>query len=409
MTGDMNGGRTGDGPGGRRIGITGWFGSDNLGDEILLHALLGCVRAADASASFVVLCPDPDRVGELHGVDAAPMPRLRGAASHRRAARRAIAACDVLFIGPGTVFQERSPNLRWPGTLPMFARIVATARTVGTPVVPVGVGVREGGTVLGRGLVRAIGAASATVGARDRRSAALLGSRARVIGDLAYAVTVPTVDGHGPRFAVSMRPLGPGVEDRLRTSVAACARRLVEDGWTGAFLPMAFGRGARGEDDRTAYAPLAGSLDLLGNPLHGHGLLGARLDDWLRELGGHGLLVGTRLHAVIMAIALGVPTVAVAYERKVADTLTELGLERFVVAADVDADTLHRTALAAVASAPEFAAAAARIEHRGRVAREFVASTLGRPALGRPGRTDPGQTDPGRTDPGRTDLGGGSP
>jgi polysaccharide pyruvyl transferase WcaK-like protein len=259
----------------------------------------------------------------------------------------------------------------------MFARIVATARTVRTPVIPVGVGVREGGTVLGRGLVRAIGAASAAVGARDRRSAGLLGPSAKVIGDLAYALTVPTVDRHGPRFAVSMRPLAPGVEDRLRESVGTCARRLLQDGWTGAFVPMAFGRGARGEDDRTAYAQLAGSLDLLENPLHGNGLLGARLDGWLRALGGYGLLVGTRLHAVILAVALGVPTVAVAYERKVADTLTELGLARFVVTADVDAATLHRTAMAAVASAPEFTAAAARIGRRGRVAREFVASVLG--------------------------------
>jgi polysaccharide pyruvyl transferase WcaK-like protein len=365
-----------------RIGIAGWFGSDNLGDEILLHALLGCVRASEESASFVVLCPEPDRVGEVHGVDATHMPRLRGAARDRRAARRAIADSDVLFLGPGTVFQERSPNLPWPGTLPMFARIVATARTVGTPVVPVGVGVREGGTVLGRGLVRAIGAASAAVGARDRRSARLLGPSATVIGDLACAMTVPTVDHRGQRFAVSIRPLAPGVEDRLRVAVAGCARRLLHDGWTGAFLPMAFGRGARGEDDRAAYAPLAGSLDVLENPLHAHGLLAARLGDWLRALGECGLLVGTRLHAVIMAIALGVPTVAVAYERKVGDTLADLGLERFVVAADVDADTLHRTAMAAIGSAPEFTAAASRIASRGWVAREFVASALGRPDPG---------------------------
>jgi polysaccharide pyruvyl transferase WcaK-like protein len=359
-----------------RIGITGWFGSDNLGDEILLHALLDGVRAAEVSASFVVLCPDPDRVRQVHGVDAAPMPRLRGAARHRRAARRAIADCALLFLGPGTVFQERSPNLPWPGTLPMFARIVATARTARTPVVPVGVGVREGGTVLGRGLIRAIGAASAAVGARDRRSAELLGRSAKVIGDLAYAVAVPAVERDGARFAVSLRPLAPGVADRLRESVAGCVRQLERDGWTGAFLPMAFGRGARDEDDRTAYAPLAGSLDLLENPLHGNGLLAPRLDGWLRALGAHGLLIGTRLHAVIMAIALGVPTVAVAYERKVGDTLADLGLERFAVAPDVDAVTLHRTAMAAVASQPAFAAAAARIASQGRAARAFVASVL---------------------------------
>jgi hypothetical protein len=230
--------------------------------------------------------------------------------------------------------------------------------------------------VVGRGLVRTIGAASAAVGARDRRSAALLGRRARVIGDLAYAVPVPTVPGGGRRFAVSMRPLAPGVADRLGAAMTACVRRLRQDGWTGAFLPMAFGRGARGEDDRTAAPPLADGLDQIDSPLRSNGLLATRLDGWLRELGAQGLVLGTRLHAVIMAVALGVPTVAVAYERKVGDAMADLGLARFVVAADVDADTLHRTAMRAVAAGPAFAAAAGRIADQGREARAFVASVL---------------------------------
>jgi polysaccharide pyruvyl transferase WcaK-like protein len=363
-------------------GIVGWFGSDNLGDEILLHALIDRVAAADPEASFVVFCPDPRRVTEVHGVAAVAMPRLRGSAAARRAANATIAGCDVLFLGPGTVFQERSPNLRWPGTLPLFARIVATARRAGTLVVPVGVGVREGGTALGRRLLRSIGAASHAIGARDRRSADLLSPRATVIGDLAYAVPVPTVEPAGAhRFALSLRPLAPATADRLGAAVSACVRRLNADGWSGAFLPMALGRGARGEDDRDVR--LAEPLGLVENPLTraGNGVrpagLAAGLDEWLRALGRHDLVVATRLHAAVMAIAVGVPTVAIAYERKVGDSLTDLGLERFVVGPDVDGDALHRTALEAAGSPERFREAAGRIAERGAVASAFVASVLG--------------------------------
>jgi polysaccharide pyruvyl transferase WcaK-like protein len=359
-----------------RHGIVGWFGSDNLGDEILLHALLGCVSTVDAGASFVVLCPEPARVTEVHGVDAVAMPRLRGPGADRRAAAATIADCDVLFLGPGTVFQERSPNLRWPGTLPLFARIVAAARRAGTPVVPVGVGVREGGTVVGRRLLRSIGAASHAVGARDRRSAGMLGPRATVVGDLAYAVPVPTVERAGARrFALSLRPLAPATAGRLGAAVTDCVRRLKRVGWSGAFLPMALGRGARDEDDRDVR--LSEPLDLVENPLTRGGRLAPALDGWLRALGGHDLVVAMRLHAAVMAIALGVPTVAVAYERKVGDSLADLGLERFVVAPDVDGTALHRTALAAVDSPEPFRAAAGRIAERGAVASTFVASVLG--------------------------------
>ncbi len=164
------------GGGAMRIGIAGWFGSDNLGDEILLHSLMGAVRAAAPDAGFVVLCPEPDRVTELHGVDAIHLPTLRARGSAGRQGvgpTSALRGCDLLLLGPGTIFQERSPNLPWPGTLPMFARLVAMARLAGTPVAIAGAGVREGGTAAGRRLLRVIGAGCAAVGVRDARSAAL--------------------------------------------------------------------------------------------------------------------------------------------------------------------------------------------------------------------------------------------
>ncbi|MFI6761353.1 polysaccharide pyruvyl transferase family protein [Micromonospora sp. NPDC050417] len=375
-----------------RCGIAGWFGSDNLGDEILLHTLVSCVRSVDESASFVVFSPNPSRVAALHGVDAEQMPTLRsrGAVGRQSAVQRAIRDCDILFLGPGTVFQERSPNLPWPGTLALFSRIVGMARLAGTPVAPVGAGVREGGTPVGRQLLHVLGAASMAIGVRDQRSASYFGGKAQVIGDLAYALPLPelrsgtagaTAEATRRGFALSMRPLAPDTEARLLVSLRGCLDRLTADGWTGQFLPMAFGQDARGEDDRDIYRRAFGDvLGLAGNPLdsRNEGPLAGALGQWLVELAGQRLVIGTRLHAAVMAVVLGVPTVAIAYERKVHDAFVDLGLERFVVAPDVDVKTLHHTAVAAVDSPDLFREAADRAARQGRVAREFVASTLRR-------------------------------
>jgi len=366
-----------------RVGIVAWAGSDNLGDEILLHSLISCVRAVREDTSFVVFTPDPDRVAELHPVDAEPMPtlRARGAAARQGAVQRAIRGCDILFFGPGTVFQERSPNLPWPGTLVLFARILGMARLGGTPVAAVGVGVREGGTPFGRQLLRLIGSASVAVGTRDRRSASYFGRAAQVIGDMAYALPLPDLGAAEPdqRFALSVRPLAAGTEDRLVTSVSQCADRLLHDGWSAAFLPMAFGRGARGEDDRSLYErDFRDRMELLANPLDGHAPLAGALDEWLRTLATHRLVLATRLHAAVIAVALAIPTVAIGYERKVIDAFADLGLDRFVVPPEVGSETLHRTAIMAAGAPAAFRAASARIASQGKVAQQFVASVLGR-------------------------------
>src|SRR5271154_6588224 len=104
-----------------KITIAGWFGSGNFGDELLLHSLLSIVARADPSSAVVVLCPDPDHVRLLHGCEAMSLPALRGSTHKQRVGvRRALSQSRAVLLGPGTIFQERSDVLRWPGTLPMF-------------------------------------------------------------------------------------------------------------------------------------------------------------------------------------------------------------------------------------------------------------------------------------------------
>jgi polysaccharide pyruvyl transferase WcaK-like protein len=366
-----------------RIGIVGWFGSDNLGDEILLHSLMQTIRESVADAEFLVMSPNPQHVGELHGVRTTPMPTLRGGDLARRTqdTKELIAACDLLVFGPGTIFQERSPHLRWPGTLVLLSRILALAKLVRTPVAAIGVGVREGGTAFGRSVLRSFGMASLAIGARDVRSAAYFGAKAAVIGDMAYTTRPPlrAQPTSAPRFAVSMRPLASAFQAPLVQALQRSSAALCDEGWSGEFLAMAHGRDANGEDDREIYeAAFKDRLALAGNPLTLGGDFGVNLESWQRDLAGNRLVIATRLHAALMAAALGVPTVAIAYERKVLDAFVDLGLEKFVLEPGCGADDIHGTALVAIQSTSSFAAAATRISEQAEVARGFVAATLGR-------------------------------
>ncbi|MFC4065153.1 polysaccharide pyruvyl transferase family protein [Actinoplanes subglobosus] len=364
-----------------RVGIAGWFGSDNLGDEMLLHSLITSVRTTVPDATFVVLSPDPERVTQLHQVDAVHMPvlRARGAGERQKAVQRAMRECDILFLGPGTVFQERSPNLPWPGTLPMFARIVAMARLAGTKVAVAGAAVREDGTPVGERVLRWIGARCVAVGVRDQRSANVFGRDAQVIGDMAYTLPLPSVAGTAPapRFGLSLRPLAPEVEASLVAAASGAVQRLRGDGLSGMFLSMAYGRGANGENDGTVYErSFSDVMGIVTSPLDGDRPLSATLDDWLAGLASYRLVMATRLHAALLAVAMGVPTVAIAYERKVLDAFHDLGLGDYVVGKDVDADTLYRTSAAALSAPHVFQEAAERVSAQGAIARAYIASVL---------------------------------
>lgn len=66
------------------------------------------------------------------------------------------------------------------------------------------------------------------------------------------------------------------------------------------------------------------------------------------------LLIGTRMHANILALMAGVPVVAIAYDPKTTGIMRSLGLERFVVEiTGTDADQLCRLAVEAIGSAPD--------------------------------------------------------
>lgn len=360
-----------------RIGVAGWFGSDNLGDEVLLATTLRLVKELVPPSAVTVFAADPRRVAELHGATAVAMaPRgygakLAGTPSLARELRR----LDVLLVGPGTVLQERAPDLRWPGTFPLFLRLCLLARLVSTPVVVFGAGVREDTTVFGRAALRVIGRSAAAIGMRDHVSAGLLGPRAQVIGDLAGAWAGPAASPDDPgRFAVSLRPLPLPLSSHVMAAVSDLIFTLNQDGLAGDFLVVAQGRQDPAQNDGTAWrAHFRDCLRKVEVPLDRAVHPG---DPWMGVLASYRVIIAARLHAALLALHFATPTVVIAHEEKLSRTFADLGLSEFVWTPSMSRRDLIAMTLRALADGAPFVAAQQRLAGAGDQARHFLRASL---------------------------------
>lgn len=360
-----------------RVGIAGWFGSDNLGDELLLATTLRLLGGGAGTHRVTVFAADAGRVSELHGVRAVALSPPGYIAKVRELPTlcRELGRLDVVLLGPGTVLQERSPNLRWPGTLPMFLRLCLAARMMGTPVIIFGAAVREDTTAVGRAVIGMIGRSASAIGVRDSTSAALLGARARIIGDVAAAWTPPAgVSVDRRRFAVSLRPVSSDIGRPIWASVSDVIAALRADGLAGDFLMVARGQGAVGEDDRDVWMErFRSTLAEVVIPLNRALRPG---DTWTGGLACYRVLIAARLHAAVVALHFATPTVGIAYEEKIVRMFTALGLRDFVWSPTMPQGELLRMTERAMADPSPFLAARDRLAADAIGIQQFLAGSL---------------------------------
>lgn len=339
-----------------RLLLCGWFGSDNWGDELLLSTTAELMQDASPGCEVTVMCARPKRVTELHGLEAIRFPTFRPVRSlplRWLSSARAIHANDVVVLGPGTIFQERSHALRSPGTLPLLIRVIVLSFVVRTPVVIFGAAVREGGSRIGNWALKTAGMLCKGVWVRDDASAAVFGRKASVIGDVATAAATAATeaaeiapnrerDEARADLVFSVRPFPEPAGAHLAGVVNAVAAEFAVSGRAASFLAMALGRGASGESDLAVYREFFGEWPLAPTV----GIEGATFANVRSEIfaaiDSAYAVVAMRLHAAVIAVLLGAPVIAIAYERKVRVTMEQLGQGQWVVDPDVSVAELTR-------------------------------------------------------------------
>jgi polysaccharide pyruvyl transferase CsaB len=317
-----------------RVVLAGWYGAANLGDELLLEIIAGWVR--DAGGVPVAISLNPQFTAETLGIEAVgytDLPAIVDVMSRSR----------VFVLGGGGLFQDYDLfNAATLACFPalnvgQFAQFFYLGEELGLTTVALAQGLGplrgpEGRTIAADVLNRA-----RYVSLRDGASAALareigVSRNVTVAADPAWVWRAPSPSGGnlvaqfpalaGKRvvaFILRDWPFLDGWEDAFIEAM----RGQIPEGW--ACLWLEFDRPA---SDKTSPAKEiarrlitrldSGPVHVVweGRTAHEAGTLLAQCD----------ACVAMRLHGVLLAHGLGLPTVSIEYDSKVATLNSDLGV-----------------------------------------------------------------------------------
>jgi polysaccharide pyruvyl transferase WcaK-like protein len=378
----MSGQRTGG------IAIMGHVGAGNLGDEAIVSAVVARLRAQAPDVALVAFTVNPQDTTARHGVPAYPIrsvserrPGEPAAAGTRtgldvaaervrripwlkvvlrpavlfaraviavvretgfdvRSFRRLKGVRLIVFAGSGQLNDDIGGPLKYPLTILRWS-VLARLRGAKVSVASIGAGPVD--TALGRLFLRLALRLTAYRSFRDPSSLAL----ARRIGapepnllvrDLAFshprlaAARAPAPLGQSLRVGVNPLSIVGGASWQMHdrrpyeqyvTAHVALTRGLLERGWRVVLFPTQLTMDPEPIEDVVrqlgAETPaLAGAVEAAT------GLTDE--SDLVDLLEGLDLAVATRYHGVLLALASGIPTVAVAYAPKTRDLMEHFGL-----------------------------------------------------------------------------------
>ena len=317
----------------KRILISGYYGFSNAGDEAVLSAVIGGLRAAVGDGvEIAVLSASPEETASAHGVSAVPRASVQHVTS-------ALKWCDLLISGGGSLIQDAT-SFR---SLAYYLAVIALAKLYRRKVMILGQGIGPLRRIISRRLARRVLNKADLITVRDSQSAGLLedlGVRKppiRITADPTFLIE-PCESEEAIRLiseiglsadddiiAVSLRRWRTrGIERSAAEALAVLAEKLPAKLL---LLTMHIPEDAVLARQVQEAVGLPERIVVQPKPWTAGRLLGV--------LGRCRLVVGMRLHALIFAAAAGAPSIGIAYDPKV---------ERFLAAASQESISLAEAA-----------------------------------------------------------------
>lgn len=360
----------GDQPAGPRVAVVGFQGFGNVGDEAILRGIEALI-GPQVSVQTVF-------TGGLQPVAAFILAERRRTFRHlpTLSAWRALRRVDALLISGGGLVNDY-----WATVIPRYVAWCLAARLAGRPVIWIGAGVgpirrRPWRWLAGLGFL-----ASRLVLVRDETSADWVrrchrGAQVSVIPDPALFQDPPVLDASvaaSADFGIVAR--GPTPRDAARGPALAKALAAV------AIDQQAQGRcpeliSLHPGEDRPFVALVQADVLAGGGRELPETWTDPDPDSVMADLGRFRIMLTVRLHGLILGGLMGVPSVAVAYDRKVAEAAHALGLGDYVVPIEDVTPATLADAVARLASDGERPAAVRAAVEAIRARRTTVAARI---------------------------------
>ncbi len=302
--------------------MSGYYGFSNAGDDAILESIQQAIHTASDDVAVTVLSNDPELTRRQYGMEAVSR-------FHLCKVFRALRRCDALLFGGGSLLQDTTSTR----SLLYYLSVIGMAQRMGKPVMLYANGIGPVRRPANRHRVKKAVERAALVTLRDHSSAQELRSMGVQRADL--HVTADPVFHLEPAGAVRARELldGAGLKEG-DAFVAVSVRDWPEDGsfTRGLARLCCHLRRAHGLEvllllmqpsrDRT---PTERVRQAMGEPSH---LLDASCTprELMAVLGQAKLCLAMRLHTLIFAARMAVPTMGLVYDPKVDSYLQELEL-----------------------------------------------------------------------------------
>ena len=355
-----------------RVGIFGFVGSGNLGNDAAFEVVLRYLRAEHPDASLDAMCMGPERLRTYYGVDAIPMLWYKKYEGKRSAATAAalkivgkgaaairIAAWvrrhDVVIV-PGAGALEATLPIRASGYPYSMFLLCGSGRLFGTKVALVSVGADRINKRMTRLLFNSAAKLAFYRSYRDRHSWEAMGQRGvdvsddAVYPDLVFGLPSPSDDpGDARTVGVGLMAYYGGNDDRREAEqlharyveTLKCFVRWLID--TDHRVRLFWGDSNDDIDGLVVDDILADVkaefADFDPNVIAAERC--ASPGELMDVLAGVGSFVGTRYHNVVSTLRLSKPTISIGYSAKFDALMADMGLSEFCQPArSVDLDWL---------------------------------------------------------------------
>ena len=305
-----------------RVVMSGYYGFSNAGDDAILQSIHGGILAASDDIQVTVLSHDPEQTRRQYGLDAVYRFDLVQVG-------RALRRCDALLSGGGSLLQDRTSTR----SLLYYLMVIRWAKKLGKPVMLYANGIGPVTKPENRKKVKQTVELANVVTLRDRASAQELRDMGvkhpelHITADPVFNLVPAGADRGrdllvkaglqaGRKFAaVSVRDW-PAARQFPQQAAQLCDHLQRTYGLETVFLLMqpAADRETTEQVRRAMESP-SYLLDVPATP-----------SELMAVLGQAELCVAMRLHTLIFAARMAVPTVGLVYDPKVDSYLKELDL-----------------------------------------------------------------------------------